>query len=297
MKALIKSIYNLIPFKKQFYTFLRNFWTPSQSLYRHLHFKGVFDVNVTESKKFKLNHYGYEIENEIFWAGLTNGWEKVSIKLWIKLCENVNVVFDIGANTGIYSLITKTINPNSKVYAFEPVARVFKKLEENNALNNFDINSIEKAVSNSNGAAIIYDTRTDHILSVTVNKNLASPETEVIETKIETVTLNSFIKEENITKIDLIKIDVETHEPEVLEGFSDYLFKFKPTILIEILNNEVGEKIENIVKGMGYLFFNIDENIVGGGVRQVEKIIKSDYYNYLLCDSETAIKLGLLSNS
>ena len=71
----------------------------------------------------------------------------------------------------------------------------------------------------------------------------------------------------------------------------DYLSQFKPTILIEILNNEVGEKINKMIEGLGYLYFNIDE---GGGIRQVDKITKSDYYNYLLCNSDIATKIGLI---
>ena len=42
-----------------------------------------------------------------------------------------------------------------------------------------------------------------------------------------------------ITKIDLLKIDVETHEPEVLEGYTKYIHLHKPTMLIEILNDEL----------------------------------------------------------
>ncbi|SKC48896.1 FkbM family methyltransferase [Ohtaekwangia koreensis] len=291
MKLLLKKIYNFIPFKLTLFSALRLLWKPPASIYQHLHFTGVFNVVVEEAKSFKIKHYGYQIENEIFWEGLTSGWEKESINLWIKLCKDAEVIFDLGANTGVYSLIAKTLNPNSKVYAFEPVERVFKKFQENISLNQFDIVSVEKAVSNSNGTATIYDTASEHIYSVTVNKNLASSDTHVIETKINTVTLNSFFKENNITKADLFKIDVETHEPEVLEGFSDYLFQCRPTILIEILTDEVGEKIDTIFKGSGYLYFNINEN---GGIRQVDKITKSDYYNYLLCSQAIASKLGLL---
>ncbi len=290
MKTLIKIIYNFIPFKREFYSFLKIIWKPNQSLYQHFHFKGVFKVDVGKSKNFLIKHHGYEIENEIFWAGLKNGWEKESIKLWIKLCETSQVVFDIGANTGVYSLVAKAVNPNINVYAFEPVSRVFAKLKENITLNKFDIVPIEKAVSNTDGTAIIYDTDSEHILSVTVNKNLSSPETKVIETQISTVSLNSFISQNNIKKVDLIKIDVETHEPEVLEGFSDYLIHFKPTLLIEILNNEVGEKVNKILQGLDYLYFNIDEK---GGIRQMDKITKSDFYNYLVCNYDIAVKLGL----
>lgn len=291
MKKLFKKIYKYIPFKRELFSLLRIIWTPNEKIYKHLHFVGVFTAHINSKKSFKIKHFGYQIENEIFWSGLSNGWEKESTNLWIKLCENAEIVFDIGANTGVYALIAKAVNPKAKVYAFEPVSRVYDKLKENISLNNFDIVPIEKAVSDADGTAIIYDTSSEHIYSVTVNKNLATPETKVVEVKIDTITLNSFIRENAIKKMDLIKIDVETHEPEVLKGFSQYISQFRPSILIEILNNEVGQKVNAIVKGLDYLFFNIDER---GGIRLVDTITKSDYYNYLLCTADVAVKLGLM---
>jgi FkbM family methyltransferase len=290
MNKALKYIYNIFPFKKELFLFLKKIWTPENRIYRHLHFKGVFKIDLDKLKSFKIKHYGYQIENDFFWVGPTNGFEKESIKLWIKLCEDSDIILDIGANTGIYSLIAKTINPNAKVYAFEPVKRVFAKLKENVALNSFDIISSEKAVSNADGFAVFYDPGTEHVYSVTVNKNLSHESIHVVETKIETITLDSFTRQNNLPKIDLIKIDVESHEPEVLEGFSEYLNLFKPTMLIEILEDSVGEKINNLVAGSGYLYYNINE---AGSIHQVERITKSDSYNYLLCSPETAAKIGL----
>ena len=104
--------------------------------------------------------------------------------------------------------------------------------------------------------------------------------------------LDTLINQRKIEKIDLMKIDVETHEAEVLEGMGEYLEKFKPTMLIEILNNEVGQNVENLVRGKGYLYFNLDEKT--DSIRRVEKITKSDFYNYLLCNEQLADELGLL---
>jgi FkbM family methyltransferase len=290
LKRFIKSTYHFIPFKKEIYTAVKLVWQPDEKIFRHLHFKDVFRVDLDRRHSFKIHHFGFQIENEIFWMGIRGGWEKKSMDVWIRLCSESSVIFDIGANTGVFALIAKTMNSNSSVYAFEPVKRVCEKLSKNIYLNGYDIKAVEKAVSDKNGSAIIYDTPTDHILSVTVNKNLASKETVVVETEIQTVSLNSFIKENNISKIDLMKIDVETHEPEVLNGFSDYLDEFKPTLLIEILNDEVGERVERIIAGMGYLFFYIDESV---GLKQVEHIKRYEYYNYLLCSKEVAAKLRL----
>jgi len=292
MKKALKFIYCLIPFKKQLYLGLKKFWTPHENIYRHLYFKGVFSVKVDDRTGFEINHYGYQIENEIFWAGLTGGWEKTSMAIWIALCKKSVVIFDIGANTGIYSLVAKATHPAAEVYAFEPVKRVYSKLVDNSRLNGYDIRCHELAVSNVDGQALIYDTLDDHILSVTLNKNLNDPETIVIPTVVTTVRLSSLIEKNNIKKIDLIKIDVETHEPEVLEGLEPYLSRDKPAMLIEVLNESIGKQIEKIVHGSNYLYFNIDEM---GRIRITDSILKSDHYNYLLCQQDTAHSLGLIS--
>ena len=80
---------------------------------------------------FNIIHFGTEIENDIFWKGLTGGWEKISMKLWMQLCRKAKVILDIGANTGIYALTAKAVKPESSVFAFEPLHRMCDKLKRN----------------------------------------------------------------------------------------------------------------------------------------------------------------------
>jgi len=291
MRQAIRGIYKKLPYKKSFFELLKNF-KPGENIYKHLHFEGDFSIQVDETHSFLMRHYGFELENTLFWMGIRKGWEKTSISLWTELVKKSDVIFDIGANTGVYSLIAKSINPQSQVYAFEPVKRVYEKLESNNRLNGYDIVCFDSAISDTDGTATVYDTPTEHIYSVTVNKNLNAHNVEVISTEIKVKRLDSLIEELKIEKIDLIKIDVETHEPEVLAGFGKYLDKFKPTMLIEVLNNEVGAKIEEFVKGKDYLYFNLDEKT--DSIRKVERITKSDYYNYLICSREIAREIKLI---
>lgn len=288
MKKFLKTIYQNIPLKKQLFMLIKVISIP-EFIYKHLYFNGVFRVKV-ENTSFLLTHFGYQLENEVFWKGLLNGWEKISMRLWVELCKDSTVIFDIGANTGIYSLVAKATKPNSVVFAFEPVKRVYEKLLLNTTLNNYQINCFDFAISNYNGDAYIYDTDEEHIYSVTVNNN-PSGNPELIKKKIAVQKLSTFVLNQNINRIDLIKIDVETHEPEVLEGLEEYLSLYKPTILIEILNDDIGRKVEQILSGCeGYLYFNINEIEMP---KRVDKITKSDYYNYLICRKDIADKLGL----
>ena len=71
-----------------------------------------------------------------------------------------------------------------------------------------------------------------------------------------------FVDENSIAKIDLIKIDVEKHEPAVLRGFSKHIEAFRPAIIIEILNNEIAGEIETILNKHDYRYFHIDEKSV-----------------------------------
>jgi len=292
MKQIFKQIYNYIPFKKYFFIFLKMVYTPSERVYKHLHFKGFFKIKMKNDFTFKMYHAGYVEENEIFWNGIYNGWEKKSISLWIDLSKNANTIIDIGANTGLYSLVAKTINPTSNIFAFEPIEGVFSILEKNVRINKYNINCQKIALSNYNGIGKIYLPKGKKFAySVTVNKNTLLNK-EISEIEINVQKLETSIELLSIKNIDLIKLDVETHEVEVIEGMGNYLSKYKPAILIEILNDEIADKLNNIFKDLGYLYFNIDDK--KNTVRRVEKITKSDYWNFLLCDENTARKINLI---
>ncbi len=118
-KLLIKSLENLL-FKKLVFEIIKKNEVLTNKLYKDLKCKGDFNVDVEEDKKFVLHHFGGRIENETYWKGLFNTFEHEMGWIWIMLSKKSHVILDIGANTGIYSLVAKTVNPSSEIYAFEP---------------------------------------------------------------------------------------------------------------------------------------------------------------------------------
>lgn len=291
MKKLLKSIYEALPFKLAIYKVVRKLVKLPKKLHAYFYFKGVFQTRI-EDKTFLMQNYGYQfhVENELFWGGIENGWEKSSTALWVALCKNSSSILDIGANTGFYSVLAKTLEPNCVVHAFEPLPAVHEKLVRNNTLNNYDIVCSTYALSNFNGTASVYPTSLDHVYSVTVNKNLYEDK-KTFEIKIKTKLLKEYIEENNIKHIDLMKIDVETHEVEVLQGMGEYLKKFQPDMLIEIQNDEIATGVTKLIEGIDYVFFNIDEVT---GIQQVTHLQKSATLNFLVCKRSTANRLKLL---
>jgi len=255
-------------------------WRPAPGIYRHLHFVGTFSIQIGQKKHFKMMHYGNALENQLFWSGIEGFREHVSLLIWIELSNTAQCVFDIGANTGVYSLVTKAVNPRSTVYAFEPVSRIHQKLEHNNRLNGYDITCIQKAVSNKDGKDIIYDLPTDHVYSASLNSKFL-PDTELIPVPIDSIKLDSFVVQNQINQLNLIKIDVESYEPEVIEGFLGFVNRYTPVILVEVLSHESAEKLRTLLSATNYQYFNIDDS--NRQIRRTREIEISDDFNYLLC--------------
>ena len=88
MKEILKKLYDAIPLKKQLFETVRFFGVPPYSVYKHLHFTGIIKLKVDKKAWFKMQHHGTEIENDLFWKGLTGGWEKISMQYWIELSRS-----------------------------------------------------------------------------------------------------------------------------------------------------------------------------------------------------------------
>ena len=293
MRKVFRMAYNLLPFKKQIFSILREVVDLPESIYKHLHFKGVFAVKIEGDKFFLMRHHGFQLENDLFWKGLLGQWERKSLEIWISLCKSSEVVLDVGANTGVYSLVARTMNKEAKVLAFDPVRRVFEKLKANNDLNHYDISCNLMGVSDHVGEAVFFDTESDHTYTVTLNKDM-SADKNYHPVSVEIATIDNIIEKNGLDRINLIKIDVETHEPEVIRGFSK-IEKYQPIILIEILSDEIGAMVQNELEKHTpeYVYFDIDEK---KGMSRVNQIKKSSGGNYLLCNKKKAIELGLMQD-
>jgi len=273
LKRFAKFSYSFLPFKPQIFKLLRYVWRPPESIYKHLHFRGKFRVNAGSSS-FVMQHYGFSLENDLFWNRL--GFESSSLNLWKALCEKAKVIVDVGANTGVYALSAQCVNPAATVIAFEPVQRVFEKLKLNCQLNNYPITCIDKAASDVTGEATIYDQDSEHTYSVTVNKNMGE---NTFAVPIRTIRIDDFFAQWPNLKPDLLKIDVETHEASVLRGLGGLLAN-RPTMIIEILNDEVGSECERLLQGLRYKFFRLSDKAV-----EVDKLLGGYAQNYLLLPS------------
>jgi len=254
------KIFNLLPCKKYICYLVRAMGIPNDKFYKDMRFLGKFSIRFN-GYSFKLVNYRSSIENEIFWNGLGKKWEKDTLWLWFELSAVSNVIIDIGANTGIYSIISKILNPAAVVHAFEPSRSVFPKLVHNNKINGLNVHCWQLALSNFSGTQTFYDSTSELPTSGSLAPqkffNECEDETLKLSYPVDTITFDEFISIHHIDKIDLIKIDVEMYEVQVMEGFQTCDSK-RPIIFIEILTDEIAEKLQKLFSEYAYLFYELD---------------------------------------
>lgn len=127
------------------------------------------------------------------------------------------VFFDVGANAGFFSLLAST--KCEQVYAFEPLPSNLRRLGRNlesNGLKNVEV--VEKAVGGRDGSATLYVPESD-------NSGLASLDASVGGKSIEVpvITLDDFVRERELKRVDVMKIDIEGAEAMAFEGATKLL--------------------------------------------------------------------------
>jgi FkbM family methyltransferase len=143
-------------------------------------------------------------------------------------------VIDAGPCYGDSTLyFNSAVQPSGIVYAFEPnrnIANILRQNIKNNRGNNITV--VEQALSDNVSQAKLIDILSaSHIMTdenISNNNNLID---------IETTTLDHFIKENKILKIDFIKMDIEGFERKAIIGAEQTIKRDKPKLAISIYHS------------------------------------------------------------
>jgi FkbM family methyltransferase len=136
--------------------------------------------------------------------------------------------FEIGCRDGDdANYVTEHLGIKN-VYCFEPNPRLFSEIK----LKYPSFNVYPFAISDYDGEASFNAIRGDYGLDIQGVSSLKKRTDDLYEGKIDVITVpvlkfSSFIEQNNISHIDLVKIDVEGLTLEVLQGFGKYLNKTK----------------------------------------------------------------------
>jgi FkbM family methyltransferase len=172
---------------------------------------------------------------------LSRGEPKVEAA-FLDLLHPGDVVYDLGANIGWYSLLAaRAVGAEGKVFAFEPSVQNAALAEGNARQNGFDnVMVIPAAVTDEDGW-MTFQHRGSLMGRLVKEDSLAQSERRAKrdakvkgETIVPITRLDAWIVATDQPPPDVVKIDVEGAEAGVLRGMSETLARARPRLIVEL---------------------------------------------------------------
>lgn len=193
-----------------------------------------------------------------FWYG-PDPFESLSLRIWRELARTSANVFDVGAFTGVYTLVATRANPEARVHCFEPIGGSLSRLLVNLAVNpgTDGVRAFKAAVGDTDGSAEM-NLFNDPQALLSGSSLLPKGNREVVAREhVETLRLDTFVRDHALESADLIKVDVERAEGMVISGMLDTLRDFRPHLLVEVFGTE---NLRDIARRLpSYSFAVIDD--------------------------------------
>lgn len=165
----------------------------------------------------------------------------------VRLLRPGDILYDIGANVGFFSLIgARLVGPTGHVYAFEPAPENVATLKENAARNGFtNVTVLAKAAAASSGPGtlVLSDIPTVAWLSRDNEDEAQRPTLPV-----ELSAVDDLVASGEVAPPAVVKIDVEGAEIDVITGMTATIGKHRPIILCEMhgTNKDFGALMEKL---------------------------------------------------
>jgi FkbM family methyltransferase len=196
--------------------------------------------------------------NFIFWLERKSGKAELELFYLDRICSVFENAIDVGANIGYYSLQMSKLFKN--VYSFELNEELTVNLK-NALIENIAIMNI--GLSNKDSLETLYIPIKNGIKLfgwASLQPNNCPDTNEHLQKAVRVKPLDSF----SLRDISFMKIDVEGHEVEVLEGAINTIFKYRPVVLIEVKEVNL-EKVFNYFKSLNYKVGRLEDFVIANG--------------------------------
>jgi FkbM family methyltransferase len=189
------------------------------------------------------------------WSPIVGRWEPESQQLFKEIVKPEWIVYDLGANNGIHSLLFSVlVGKAGKVFSFEPLETNCKEIAQNALANDItNISIVQAAVSDKSGETVFHLGLHDKQGSL-----VGIGRESGVDIHVKMITLDEFIESGNPAP-DFLKIDIEGAESLALLGFSKQVAIKRPIFFIELHTPEQDEKVGAFMAKNGYLVYRQKE--------------------------------------
>lgn len=209
---------------------------------------------------------------------------KLNELTWNVLFDHIkedSYVIDVGANIGFLSLQFARLCSKGMVFSFEPDSQNFQNLKKNIQLNHFDNVRIYK---NALGATA----ETVTLYKIFENNPGANrilftrPDMPHEQESIDVLVLDAIADDFNISRMDVMKIDVEGFEIFVLQGARNLIAKWRPILFVELAEVNLRQHGYTALALVEFIE-QLDYDVRDARTMQPTDKRKTDYHTDIIC--------------
>jgi len=199
-----------------------------------------------------------------------------------------DTVIDIGANIGVVSLLLSSlVGKTGKVHSFEPNPQLHEMFENTMRRNSATNVTLHRVALGAGRSTLSLSYPLDNFGGGSLIARQVLANTKTVDVPV--VPLSDALRDEDLSSLKLIKIDVEGFEPEVLRGASDILDKVRPNAILFELNDPPPDFSKHptieLLSRLDYAFFSIPRSFLKTRILRVGQTSQSNAihtnYNFL----------------
>lgn len=205
----------------------------------------------TFGKGLKKEYHGYSVRLPTRYINyFPSTYESDNFNFLRQHCKAGDVVLDVGAHIGLFSSIAaKIAGPAGKVYAFEPSPKTNALLKKTISINKLQsvVQVRSEAMGNEVGKTVFYISDGEADNSNSMISYMQDRKLHGIDVTI--LTIDALVKQEHLSKVNFIKIDVEGAEYDAIRGAGETLKNLRPACILAIHPDPIsakGDKLEDI---------------------------------------------------
>ena len=178
------------------------------------------------------------------WAGLSS--EKQEVSFILNVLQPGMIFFDVGTNVGLFAISAAKKIGGEGIYAFEPCSSTFQLLQRNLTLNGVsDVNVTQIALGESVGEGVLQINASGKDGLNTLGQ-ATHPDSHVVgREEVRVTTVDIFMKEHNVPRVDVMKVDIEGAELMLFRGARDLLERADAPLILY-------EGFGTLTRGFGY---------------------------------------------
>ena len=162
------------------------------------------------------------------------------------------VIVDIGANVGFFSFLMTAKRKDAAIYAYEPMENNFRVFQNNLTLNKEKRNNIkaeQKAVTGKEvkSVKLFFDAVDLDTVISSVYEDFSPKNKQMAE--IEAISLSAIIRQNNLTVIDILKLDCEGSEYPILYDSPEIIWPIIKCLCIEVHELDKGKRNYKYLSG------------------------------------------------